>query len=247
MQASQTSKPKKSQDLKPTMSKSGSAAQKGSPKSNQSEKNQKGDGAQKTDWERKSMKEVKKAAVPVTPAKTQYHEVKKAAVPTKPATTQYQVSAQPPAKAATPEPAFNTLQQPNAPFDLRTFRRQLNEVLKQLGATRDTVSAFRRLDGLQVPSKFQAAEFSNLLTRVAEERCGASRRVMFAFCASLAGKTFDRDMCAKGIQSFFDDVYEDLCEEVPRLPEILKNELVPTMSGPIGADKLSKILPASLK
>jgi len=98
-----------------------------------------------------------------------------------------------------------------------------------------------------VPLKFQTTEFSNLLTRIAEERCGASRRVMFAFCASLAGKTFDRDMCADGIKSFFDDVYEDLCEEVPRLPEILKNEFVPTMYATIDASKLNKILPVSLK
>lgn len=246
MQASQTPKAKKGndhdskaqksmtlKDLKPTTPKPSSNAQKGSPKKNQGEK-EKRDAAPQTDGERKIKKPVielkkegNKASAQVTPAKTQYHG-----------------SAQPPAAVVTPEPQ---LQQPNAPFDLRTFRRQLNEVLKQLGATRDTVSAFRRLDGLQVPSKFQATEFSNLVTRIAEERCGASRRVMFAFCASLAGKTFDRDMCAKGIQSFFDDVYEDLCEEVPRLPEILKNELVSTMSGPIGADKLSKILPAALK
>jgi hypothetical protein len=233
MQASQTPKPRKGQDqnlrdLKPTTLKP--AAQKGSPKKNQSEK-QTSAAAPQTGGERKIKKENKKAPVQVAPTIT-------------PAKTQYHGSAQPPANVVTPA---SQPQQPNAPFDLRTFRRQLNDVLKQLAATRDTVSAFRRLDGLQVPSKFQATEFSNLVTRIAEERCGASRRVMFAFCASLAGKTFDRDMCAKGIQSFFDDVYEDLCEEVPRLPEILKNELVSTMSGPIGADKLNKILPASLK
>lgn len=155
-------------------------------------------------------------------------------------------SSLPPAKVAAPEsPQKKEVE--NAPFDLRTFRRQLNEILKELGATRDTVSAFRRLGGFQVPLKFQTTEFANLLTRIAEERCSASRRVMFAFCASLAGKTFDRDMCADGIKSFFDDVYEDLCEEVPRLPEILKTELVPTMRATIDVNKLNKILPASLK
>jgi len=151
-----------------------------------------------------------------------------------------------PAKVTAPEPPQKK-EVESASFDLRTFRRQLNEILKELGATRDTVSAFRRLDGFHVPLKFQTTEFANLLTRIAEERCSASRRVMFAFCASLAGKTFDRDKCADGIKSFFDDVYEDLCEEVPRLPEILKNELVPTMRATIDANKLNKILPASLK
>jgi len=172
-------------------------------------------------------------------------ERKKSLVAT--AKAQYYGSATPPVNVTTSKSPPKEVQQPNAPFDLRTFRRQLNEVLKELGATRDTVSALHRLGGLQVPLKFQTNEFSNLLTRVAEERCGASRRVMFAFCASLAGKTFDRDMCANGIKSFFDDVYEDLHEEVPRLPDILKNEFVPTMRATIDADKLNKILPASLK
>jgi len=153
------------------------------------------------------------------------------------AKTQIYASAQPPVTVASPA----------APFDLRAFRRQLNEVLKELGATRDTVSALRRLDGLKVPPAMQVTEFMNLITRVSEERCGASRRVMFAFSASLAGKAFNRDMCAKGIKSFFDDVYEDLCEEVPRLPLILKHELVPTMSAALEGDKLYQLLPAALK
>jgi len=153
------------------------------------------------------------------------------------AKTQIYGSAQPPVTVATPA----------APFDLRAFRKQLNEVLKELGATRDTVSALRRLDGLKVPPAMQITEFMNLITRVSEERCGASRRVMFAFSASLAGKAFDHDLCAKGIKSFFDDVYEDLCEEVPRLPQILKNELVPTMSATLDADTLYALLPPALK
>jgi len=206
----------------------------GSPKTNMGDKKHKSDGEEH---------------------KTKQNGKKKGQVaPSSPAMTHQNSTAQPPAQpsrkvaaAEPPKSPSKETQQANAPFDLRIFRRQLNEILKELGATRDTVSAFRRLEGVQVPAKFQAPEFSNLLTRIAEEQCSASRRVMFAFSASLAGKTFNRDMCATGIKSFFDDVYEDLCEEVPRLPEILKNELVPTMRATIDADKLNKILPASLK
>jgi hypothetical protein len=135
----------------------------------------------------------------------------------------------------------------SGPFDLRAFRRELTDVMKELGASRDTARARRRFDGLKVPSTLQATEFSNLLTRVAEERCSASRRAMFAFVAGLAGNVFDKDMCTKGIKLFLDEVYEDLCEEVPRLPEILKSELVPTMRAALPAGVLYKILPSSLK
>jgi len=134
-----------------------------------------------------------------------------------------------------------------APFDLRQFRRELTEVIKELSATRDTARARRRFDGVKVPSNLQATEFSNLLTRVAEERCSASRRAMFAFVAGLAGNVFDKDKCADGVKSFFEDDYDDLREEVPRLPEILKSELVPTMRAALPAGTLDKVLPAALK
>jgi len=137
-----------------------------------------------------------------------------------------------PSSCASPKSSSAETSPRTGPFDLRAFRRELTEVLKELGASRDTARARRHFDGLRVPSNLQATEFSNLLTRVAEERCSASRRAMFAFVAGLAGNVFDKDMCATGIKSFFDDVYCDLCEEVPRLPEILKSELVPTMRAP---------------
>jgi len=133
------------------------------------------------------------------------------------------------------------------PFDLRAFRRELTDVLKELGATRDTAKARGRFSGLKVPSNLQAREFSNLLTRVAEERCSASRRAMFAFIAGLTGSVFDKEMCAEGTKSFFDDVFDDLCEEVPRLPEILKTEFVPTIRAALPAGALCKIMPAALK
>jgi hypothetical protein len=150
--------------------------------------------------------------------------------------------------AASPKTCSSAESSPRTgPFDLRAFRRELTDVMKELGATRDTVRARGRFAGLKVPANLQASEFSNLLTRVAEERCSATRRAMFAFVAGLAGSVFDKDKCAEGIKSFFDDIFDDLCEEVPRLPEILKTELVPTIRAALPTGSLSKILPAALK
>lgn len=135
----------------------------------------------------------------------------------------------------------------DAPFNLRVFRRQLNDILKELRVRLQTVDALRQLDDFQVPLKFQSNEFTNILTRITEERTHTSRRVMFAFAASLAGKHFRHDLCISGLESFFDDVYEDLCEEESRLPQIVKNEMIPSMSAFISADDLDRMLPASLK
>jgi len=149
--------------------------------------------------------------------------------------------------APSPKSSSSETSPRTAAFDLRAFRRELTEVMKELGASRDTARARRRFDGLKVPKAFQAAEFSNLVTRVAEERCSASRRAMFAFVAGLAGSVFDKDMCEIGLKAFFDDVYEDLCEEVPRLHDILKTELVPTMRAALSGDTLQRLLPLGLK
>merc|ERR1719420_723695 len=149
--------------------------------------------------------------------------------------------------ASSPKSSSTESSPRTGPFDLRAFRRELTDVLKELGPTRDTAKARGRFSGLKVPSNLQAREFSNLLTRVAEERCSASRRAMFAFIAGLTGSVFDKEMCAEGTKSFFDDVFDDLCEEVPRLPEILKTEFVPTIRAALPAGALCKIMPAALK
>jgi len=118
--------------------------------------------------------------------------------------------------------------------------------MRELTMSKDTMGAVRRIQAQKVPVAFQASEFSNILTRVAEERCGGSRRAAFAFAASLAGGAFEKDQCAKGTSLFFEDVYEDLCEEDPRLNMVLKSELVPTLQAAFSVEKLNKLLPAGL-
>lgn len=143
--------------------------------------------------------------------------------------------------AAEPKPAVN------GPFDLKAYRRELSAIMRELGTTRDTIAAVRRVQEQELPVKHQAVEFMNLLTRIAEERCGATRRASFAFAATLAGRVFAKEQCIKGTAVFFAEVYEDLCEEVVRLPSVLKGELVPTLQAALGEDKLNELLPPGLK
>eukprot|EP00747_Dinoflagellata_sp_TGD_P025844 gnl/TRDRNA2_/TRDRNA2_131522_c0_seq3.p1 gnl/TRDRNA2_/TRDRNA2_131522_c0~~gnl/TRDRNA2_/TRDRNA2_131522_c0_seq3.p1 ORF type:complete len:801 (-),score=192.88 gnl/TRDRNA2_/TRDRNA2_131522_c0_seq3:86-2134(-) len=135
-------------------------------------------------------------------------------------------------------------------FDLRAFHRELSATLRELCADRNVASAVRRVRAQNVPVKFQAAEFANIVTRAAEETRGPARRSSFAFAAGLAAadtSAFDKQACLDGIRVFFDEVYEDLCTEVPRLPAIVSAELVPTLRSVLPLSNLNTILPEELR
>merc|ERR1719191_1603743 len=110
----------------------------------------------------------------------------------------------------------------------------------------NAAAAVRRIRAQQVPRELQASEFSDILTRAAEESRGVVRRISFAFAAGLlAGEpnsAFEREECAKGVQIFFDG-YQDLATEVPRLRNKLVNELTPTLQTVFSADELARIVP----
>jgi len=117
-------------------------------------------------------------------------------------------------------------------FNRTHFRRELTAVLKELSACNDVPGAVRRIRAQAVPVACQAAEFADLLTRAAEESRGPARRASFAFTAGLANgenSAFDRAECLRGVDTFFREIYEGLCEEVPRLPQIVSAELLPTL------------------
>merc|ERR1719443_2609370 len=135
-------------------------------------------------------------------------------------------------------------------FDIRAFHRELSATLRDLCADRNVASAVRRVRAQNVPVKFQAAEFANIVTRAAEETRGPARRSSFAFAAGLAAadtSAFDKNACLDGIKVFFNEVYEDLCTEVPRLPAIVSAELVPTLRSVLPLSNLNAILPEELR
>lgn len=142
-------------------------------------------------------------------------------------------SAAPPAAAApaAPAPPAVPVALEETEFDLAAFHRDLSASMRELAATRDAASAVRRFRAARLPVRYHASEFCNILTRSAEEPTGGVRRVCFAFLASLAEGTLDKPACAEGARAFFEDVFDDLCDEVPGLPSILAAELIPTMRG----------------
>jgi hypothetical protein len=133
-----------------------------------------------------------------------------------------------------------------ATFDLVSFRRELATTLARLAVDKNVAAAVQYIRLQQVPEESQADQFCDILSRIVEERRGAVRRCELAFAAGLMAaedSPFDRHTCFEGIRMFFQDVYQDLRAEVPRLPQIIKSEFMPIMSIMFSADDLKPLLP----
>jgi hypothetical protein len=134
-------------------------------------------------------------------------------------------------------------------FDVVTFRRALATILTDLSSDRNVPAAVRRIRLQEVPLASQAKEFADIVTRVVEERRGPVRRCALAFAAGLGAaehSAFDRNACLDGVGLFFNDVYPDLCGEIPRLPAIVQSEVLPTLRNVFPKPELNKRLPSNL-
>lgn len=135
-------------------------------------------------------------------------------------------------------------------FDIVGFRRALSATITKLALDRNVPAAVQYIRLQEVPIQFQAEEFCDIISRIVEEKRGAVRRCEFAFAAGLMSteqSPFDRSACLEGIRLFFQDVYADLCNEVPRLPAIMRSEFVPTMSSVLQTVELHKVLPKDMR
>jgi len=137
-----------------------------------------------------------------------------------------------------------------ATFDLKGFRRTLAAILNDLTSDRNVAGAVNRVRAAQVPLECQAEQFSDIITRIVEEKRGPPRRCAMAFAAGLAAaeqSAFDRERCLDGLVSFFRDVYPDLCSEVPRLPAIVRSELTPTFCSVFQKADINNRLPPGVR
>eukprot|EP00933_Yihiella_yeosuensis_P038218 TRINITY_DN32166_c0_g1_i2.p1 TRINITY_DN32166_c0_g1~~TRINITY_DN32166_c0_g1_i2.p1 ORF type:complete len:733 (-),score=186.03 TRINITY_DN32166_c0_g1_i2:226-2424(-) len=179
------------------------------------------------------------AAVPAAPV---------AAVPAAPA-----APAAPEAVTAALAAAVTTAMQLPAeegPFNPANFRKVLNATLRELRTERNATAAVKTIRAQKVPKAFQAREFADLITRCAEDVSGPSRRTSFAFLVGLcngADSAFDKKACFDGAVMFFEEVYSDLLEEVPRLKDIMRSEFLPLLRPAMLPYHINRILPEALK
>jgi len=136
------------------------------------------------------------------------------------------------------------------PYNPKVFHRELVAILRELSQNTNVAAAVRRVRSQTVPTAQQAAETTDILTRAAEECRGTHRRLFFAFAAGLAkgdSSAFHKNEVMLGVQAFFSDVFEDLCQEVPRLPNIVEAELIPTLRAVFPAEVINLSLPARFR
>lgn len=152
------------------------------------------------------------------------------------------------------EPPPPPIKEREGPFNLKNFRKELVATLKELSVLRNVSRAVRRVRAQNVPEEYQAVEFADLLTRAAEEPRGGTRRLWWAFAAGLRagvdapdGCAFSIVECQAGLKIFFQDTFPALCEEIHRLPDAAKAELVPTLLYVFPKEVMEAVLPAELR
>jgi len=177
----------------------------------------------------------KEAPVPITPPwRMNATDKKKKSV---------QFEAQQPEVPAPPVPEV-------VAFNVVSFRRTLATVFSDLASDKNIPGAVQRIREEKVPAAEQADQFVDILTRIVEERRGAVRRCELAFLAGLGAaesSAFERKECLAGIGLFFKGVYPELCDEVHRLPAIMKSEFMPTVLTVFDKDELNKVVPISMR
>jgi len=148
----------------------------------------------------------------------------------------------PPPLPATPLPPLERRE-----FDQVVYRKELSDVMRDLANGTNVAACVRRIRAQSVPEERQAEEFSDILTRAAEENRGSARRLAFAFAVGLAAgesnSAFAHEECEKGLELFFGDVFDELASEVPRLRSKIANELAPTLRTAFTAEELSRLVP----
>merc|ERR1719161_1628257 len=119
-------------------------------------------------------------------------------------------------------------------------------MFRTLCSDHNVAAALRRVEQQKVPKKHQAAEFVDIVTRSAEETRKQARRSSFAFAAGLVADLFDKQECLEAMKVFFDEVYEELCTDIPLLPGIIIAELIPALCPVLPMEDLLHILPEEL-
>jgi len=128
-------------------------------------------------------------------------------------------------------------------YTAQAFSRELANIMRELRLHRTPGLAVGQVRACGVPQERQAAEFADILTRSVEESRGPVRRTCMAFVGGLT-KAFEKTECIKGLRTFLDEVYPDLCTEVPKLRNMLLTELVPTLKAVLEDRELSALQPS---
>mmetsp|Transcript_144034 Transcript_144034/g.461007 ORF Transcript_144034/g.461007 Transcript_144034/m.461007 type:complete len:260 (+) Transcript_144034:2095-2874(+) len=122
--------------------------------------------------------------------------------------------------------------------DTRTakeLRPKVDSILRGLAASHDIGEALRQFRELSAPAgECQKDLLSHMLVHISEAT-GAARLPMWGCVAQLfAEDVFQREALVAGLDAFMANVFGDLKCDVPKLPTIVTEELLPALTGQAG-------------
>jgi len=136
------------------------------------------------------------------------------------------------------------------PFDRNAFKTEVAATLAELRVSHDVAEAILRIGAIAVPVNQQSAELCDLLSKIVEEGSQDVRKAEFQLVAGLYKEgRWKPESAAKGVRSFVEDICPDLKCDVPNLPQILREELHPSLQPLViarllQADQLKSLLAA---
>jgi len=135
-------------------------------------------------------------------------------------------------------------------FQPKLFHRELSRIVRELCSSLDVAAAVGAIEGQAVPLQHQQREFVDILTRACEISSSPARLATFSMAAALADDEFpifDRKASLVGVRTFFQEVYADLCDEIPKLKAILRMEMIPTLKAAFPPNAIDAILPREFR
>jgi len=153
-------------------------------------------------------------------------------------TGRFQAAFQDRSKEAKAPPSPNRSKRP---LNLDKLRKEIFAATKELSISRDMAEATQRVKELQVPVEHQAAELSHILQQACEESKAEVRAVCFQFAVQLLVlKVFAKSEALEGLTKLFTESYKELVLDMPSLPSIIRDELLPILGDLVKADLLAE-------
>jgi len=123
-------------------------------------------------------------------------------------------------------------------FDSKAFRKSFANIVSVTGICHDLEEATTRFRELKIPLKQQKAELPYILSQVVEARTD-SRPPLFRLLVRLfTDELLSAVSVAEGLEQFMTASYPELLLDLPQLPQIVEEELLPCLR-----DGLKKTLP----
>lgn len=114
--------------------------------------------------------------------------------------------------------------------DASSSQSDILGIVSELQCSHDVDDAVWRVKEMKLPRRLQPQEFRRLLNAIVEKK-ESVRHMLFQFAVVLVrDKVFDRSVLIDSMDLFFQENYDDLKIDIPKLPKILEAELLPLLA-----------------